>query len=133
MAESLITALMRSLLPGLILLQAAVVLAATAPENVPDPTRPPASLIAGSLVAAPSSGPGLQSIMISSGRRLAVIGGQTVQVGDKLGDARVVKIAEGEVVLNNGKELQTLKLFPGIEKRQESGSTTSASVRGRRQ
>jgi hypothetical protein len=36
---------------------------------------------------------------------------------DVIGDARVVKISESEVVLKSGSEIKTLKLFPGVEKR----------------
>ncbi|CAN5303672.1 hypothetical protein BH11PSE11_BH11PSE11_11320 [soil metagenome] len=87
-------------------------------ENLPDPTRPPPqamSLPAGSAVSA--AGPQLQSILIGPGRKTAIISGQSVSLGEKVGDAVVVKIADGEVVLRNGSDLQTLKLFPGIEKR----------------
>jgi MSHA biogenesis protein MshK len=43
-----------------------------------------------------------------------------VNLGEKFGDARVVKISESEVVLRNGSNLQTLKLFPGLEKQLNS-------------
>lgn len=89
--------------------------AMAAVENLPDPTRPPAS-IDGTVSAAPS-GPALQSVLVSSGRTIAIISGKTVKVGDKFGDADVVKISESEVVLRSGKRVQTLKLFPGLEKR----------------
>jgi len=106
---------------------------AMAAQSLPDPTRPPATLIVGATaVASAASGPTLQSVLISPGRKVAVISGQTVQVGGMVGDARVVRIAEGEVVLVRGGQSQTLKLFPGVEKRQ---AKSGASVReaGRRQ
>lgn len=92
---------------------------AAAAQSLPDPTRPP-----GSLATAPdaeavdgvSSAPLLQSVIISPGRRVAIIAGQTVKQGDKFGDAKVVRITENEVVLRNGDNVQTLKLFPNIEK-----------------
>lgn len=85
-----------------------------------DPTVPPA-VVAGDASAGDKaqpvpSGPVLQSVLISPTRVVAIINGQTVKVGDKYGEARVVRIAEGEVVLRNGNQLQTLKLFPDIEK-----------------
>ncbi|MGH8716745.1 MAG: hypothetical protein ACREUI_08515, partial [Burkholderiales bacterium] len=40
-----------------------------------------------------------------------------VKLGGKYGSARVVKISESGVVLNEGGSLQTLKLFPGVEKK----------------
>ncbi len=106
---------------GLLLLM----LAATpvgASEILRDPTRPPATFepVPEGTVSAPASGPVLQSVLISSGRRVAIISGQTVSLGEKFGEARVVKITESEVLLRSGTALQTLKLFPGIEKRPAS-------------
>lgn len=104
-------------------------------ENMPDPTRPPASLGVvqeGNAAAPVSSGPVLQSVLISPWRRIAIISGQTVAVGDKFGEARIVKISEGEVVLRNGNELQTLKLYPEIEKR-NTPSRDPAKADNRRQ
>lgn len=90
-------------------------------EALVDPTKPPAVLNqeaqpAGKAQPAGASGPVLQSILISPRRVVAIISGETVRPGDKYGDSRVVKIAEGEVVLRTGDQLQTLKLFPDIEK-----------------
>jgi len=59
-------------------------------------------------------------VLISPTRRVAVIDGQTVALGEKFGEARVVRIAEDEVVLRNGQDQQVLKLFPAIEKRRNS-------------
>lgn len=70
----------------------------------------------GGVSAAPASGPVLQSVLIAPGRRSAVIGGQLVVEGDLFGDAKVVRISEGEVLLSGPGGEQTLKLFPGIEK-----------------
>lgn len=86
-------------------------------EALRDPTRPPARLEAGTADdGAAASGPVLQSVLLSPQRRLAIISGQTLKVGDKFGEARLVKIGENEVVLRNGTSLQTLKLFPNVEK-----------------
>ena len=93
--------------------------AAGAADMLQDPTRPPAELSApqGNAGALVPSGPQLQSVRISAHRRSAIISGQRVKVGDKLGDARVVMITENEVVLKGGSGLQTLKLFPDVGKR----------------
>lgn len=105
-----------------------IVVPATAQALV-DPTRPPASL--GTEPAnsgqASQSGPVLQSVLISPRRKEAIISGQTVKLGDKVGEAKVVRIAEDEVVLRSGKELQTLKLFPNIEKRSTHSRAGSKS------
>lgn len=96
-----------------------------AAENLSDPTRPPASigLVEQGGAATEATGPVLQSVLISSGRRVAVISGQNVKLGEKFGDARVVRITESEVVLKTGKDTQTLKLFPDVEKRRVSNQT----------
>ncbi|WP_238482410.1 MSHA biogenesis protein MshK [Noviherbaspirillum aridicola] len=93
---------------------------ATHAQVLLDPTRPPAS-IPGQTPAdnAPSMSavPVLQSVIIGSGRREAVIDGHAVKLGDRVGDARVVRITETEVVLRSGKDTQILRLFPTLEKR----------------
>lgn len=125
MAESLMKAVMLAI--------SVAVAADAAAQTLPDPTRPPASLhAAASTVPSTPASPVLQSVLISPGRKVAVISGETVQVGDRVGDARVVRIAEGEVVLVRDGQPQTLKLFPGIEKRRtKSGAETREA--GRRQ
>ncbi len=89
-------------------------------ENLIDPTRPPVSMgsMAQETDAAFASQSKLQSVLISPGRRVAMVSGKTVRVGDTVGDMRVLKIGESEVVLGSGKSVQTLKLFPALEKRQ---------------
>ena len=47
----------------------------------------------------------------------AIISGETVSLGGMYGSARVVKISESGVVLNEGGSFQTLRLFPGVEKK----------------
>ncbi|MGQ0510909.1 MAG: hypothetical protein ACT4P9_09875 [Betaproteobacteria bacterium] len=83
-----------------------------------DPTQPPGATPGGtdSATGAPE-GPRLQSVLIAPNRRVAVIGGQTVPLGGMYGEFRVVRISEGEVVLQAGQERQTLKLYADVEKR----------------
>lgn len=90
---------------------------AAAAEALRDPTRPPAVLYAPDDGAGIATGPVLQSVLISPGRRTAVISGRSVKVGDRFDDNRVIRINETEVVLKTGSGLQTLKLFPDVEKR----------------
>lgn len=104
-----------------------------AAQSLPDPTRPPGALASASDVEATdgaASAPLLQSIIISAGRRLAIIAGHTVKPGDKFGDAKVVRITENEVVLRNGNDLQTLKLFPNIEKQPSPHHGANVKSRG---
>lgn len=93
---------------------AALAPALPAAPQVPDPTQPPSSgalediPLPGTDAVAP--GPGrLTAIVVSPTRRVAVIDGTPVRVGDEVGGARVIEIEplsvrlrgpEGEVVLS---------------------------------
>lgn len=101
-------------------------------QNLPDPTRPPASLgaVLDGAAAESNLGPRLQSVLIAPGRRVAIVSGQMVEVGGKVGEAKVVAISESEVVLKNGKDVQILKLFPDIEKHPASAAVKSRSRPG---
>ncbi len=85
-------------------------------QALTDPTRPPDALnpwLPGGAQAA--TGPVLQSVLISPGRKVAIINGQEVRLNGKFGNARVTRITETEVVLRDGKNIQKLKLFPAID------------------
>lgn len=84
-------------------------------QTLSDPTRPPNAPAAGPGDAGPV-GTQLQSVLISQGRRLAIINGNTVALGEMVGEAKVVKITETEVVLQKGNDKEVLTLYPGIEK-----------------
>ena len=85
-------------------------------QSLSDPTRPPgAGAWSGAQEEVPA-GKQLQSVLLSGGRKLAVIDGTMVPLGGMLGEARVIRITETEVVLKTGEETETLKLFPGVEK-----------------
>lgn len=85
-------------------------------QGLGDPTRPPNVMDAGGDVVE-AGGPVLQSVMISGTRRSAIIGGQLVGLGQKYGEAKLIRVAEGEVTLAQGNETTVLHLFPGIEKK----------------
>lgn len=123
MAEYLIAAARRMLTGGAFLASSLACTPLVAAEELADPTRPPASVMAGNNVVSQqtTAGPVLQSVLISPRRKEAIISGQTVKLGDSFGEAKVVRITENEVILRTGKELQTLKAFPGIGKQKTSG------------
>ena len=86
-------------------------------QTLGDPTRPPGAGAGWqSTEDAAPGGKQLQSVLLSGGRKLAVIDGNVVPLGGMLGEARVIRITETEVVLKTGEETETLKLFPGVEK-----------------
>lgn len=87
--------------------------------QVQDPTRPPDAFLTpggGGLAVAQESG--VQTIILRPrGRKsAAVINGQYVEVGGLVGDKRVVKITESEVVLNGESGREVIKVMPAIEK-----------------
>jgi MSHA biogenesis protein MshK len=90
-------------------------IAVSAQQIVIDPTRPAAGFAA---EAPEGAAPGnqLQSVMISPTRKAAIINGVTVRLGEKYGDAVLVRVAESEVVLRSGGVQQVLKLHPAVEK-----------------
>ena len=99
-------------------------------EDLPDPTRPPSSIAAasgtgGGRETAPSAG--LRTIIISDTRRAAIIDGKTVELGDRIGRARLVEVNTGSVVLQRGNTRQVLTLFPGVKITRNEMSATGTS------
>jgi MSHA biogenesis protein MshK len=88
-------------------------------QALADPMRPPAVPGPAPAEAAGDSAKAaarLQSVLISPGRRVAVIDGRVVQLGERVGDARLVAISESQVVLQRASGRETLKLNPVVEK-----------------
>lgn len=96
-------------------------------QALPDPTKPPAEVVSvpAGQVAAPKS-IGLQSIIISPARRAAIINGETVELGATLGDARLIEVSEGRVVLQGAQGRQVLTLFPGVVIRKKESTAQPA-------
>lgn len=104
------------LTPGLVF--AGMMCAATAvAQGLADPTRPPAALAAAENSAVATGGPVLQSVMMSPGRKVAMISGQVVALGGRYGSARLVRLTDSEAVLRDGTETIVLSLYPQVEKR----------------
>lgn len=105
-------------------------------DSLSDPTQPPAELQPESAGGVATSGPVLQSVVLSSGRKAAMISGQMVRVGEKFGDARLVRLSDREAVLRaaDGTE-QILNMYPGVEKklkRPVTGHVTKRPVKDTR-
>jgi len=82
-------------------------------QTVQDPTRPPAALLHPAAGGPGAAGPHLQSILIGrapGGRRVAVIDGETVRVGDRVAGARVIAIEAAAVQLQRGGKQERLTL-----------------------
>ncbi len=85
-------------------------------QGIPDPTRPPASMSSGaSGDAAAAVAPVLHSIKITPTEKSAIIGSETVRLGGRYGDARVIRITDSEVVLRSTAGIETLRLYPDID------------------
>lgn len=83
--------------------------------ELPDPTRLPA------IIGAPADkgqgknrAPALRSVILSKARRAAIIDGETVELGGRFGEAKLVEVNEGHVVLLGAQGRQVLALFPGV-------------------
>jgi MSHA biogenesis protein MshK len=108
-------------IPALLVFVLALPVSAAAQAMV-DPTRPPGGQSVESPQPQPTGDGGmtLQSVLISPSQKAAIISGVMVKLGEKYGDAVLVKVAESEVVLQSGAESQVLKLYPGVEKRESN-------------
>ena len=86
-----------------------------------DPTRPPSGIAempatVATKEAQPSAG--LQQIIRRAGAKpAAVINGQRVELGGRVGDARLAEVSEDFVVLHGASGRETLYLTPGIGKK----------------
>ena len=56
----------------------------------------------------------MQSIIISPQYRAAIINGETVSLGGKYGDSRLVEVRENSVVLQNAQGRRVMELFPKV-------------------
>ncbi|MCG2576770.1 hypothetical protein LZ012_07165 [Dechloromonas sp. XY25] len=85
-----------------------------------DPTRPPSNWVSPvDSVAQPGDGGGLrlQSVLMRQGSKpVAVIGGRTVVLGGKVGEATLVRLNEHEAVLQGADGVTHLYLTPDVQK-----------------
>lgn len=104
----------------------AVLPASAYPQALTDPMRPPAFDPA-STASVDAASSRLKSTLLSNGRRLAIIDGQTVPLGGRIGDATLVEITPTKVILRRGSETEALLLLPSAEKK-PSGRVAPASA-----
>ena len=100
---------------------ALLALASSALAQTADPTRPPANWLAPVDSAGQSvddkGGLHLQSVLLpQGGRPVAVIGGKTVPLGSKVGNATLVRLTEREAVLRGEDGVTHLYLTPDVQK-----------------
>jgi len=119
----------------LISLLAMALLSSSALADEADPTRPPAaylvnsSQVGGTPVEAVPPGR-LTSIVLpkrGGGQARAVIDGQLVRRGEKVGDSTLVRISETEVLLEGPGGKETLYLTPAVTKKPVTGKAMRPS------
>lgn len=103
-------------------------------QGLPDPTRPPAAVTA---LPDAKGGPtpetaSVQTIIQRQGARpAAVINGEYVELGGRVGDARVVRITDGAVTLRSDGSQEVLTLTPGIERTAAAGKAADGGKSGK--
>jgi hypothetical protein len=97
--------------------------AGSAAQALTDPTRPPLELMRGATedgtagATQPAAArPRVESILMSSARKGAIINGQYVALGGTYGKAKLVTITATEVTLKSDQGLEVLQLYPPMEK-----------------
>ncbi|HEY3325700.1 MAG TPA: hypothetical protein VGK14_00860 [Novimethylophilus sp.] len=88
-------------------------------DTLNDPTRPPSGMpVPGEAQPAANLGPVLQMVTISRHRKSATISGQQLLLGEKYGEAVLIRVADGEVSLRNvDGSLENLRMYAGVEKK----------------
>lgn len=86
-----------------------------------DPTRPPGTVLAPSApgtIPAEATDAGAQATIVrkGAGKSGALLNGQYVEVGSRVGEQRVVRVTESEIVLAGPKGRERIRLTPGVEK-----------------
>jgi MSHA biogenesis protein MshK len=97
-------------------------------QALSDPTRPPnTSGVTGAQGEGDAPTTVLQSVLISPGRKLAVINGAVVPLGGRVGEATLAAISESAVVLKYSDRTEVIKLLGGIERIPVTGTREKRS------
>jgi MSHA biogenesis protein MshK len=105
-----------------------------AADPLPDPTLPAIDLNSSGAGSAKDVVPdepvsrGLQSIIISPQYSAAIINGETVRLGDKSGDSRLVEVRESSVVLQNAQGRRVVELFPKVNIKKNEAAPQESRV-----
>jgi MSHA biogenesis protein MshK len=124
---------------GMVLCVLALAFGPAEAQTLRDPMRPPGASAPADAGAEAQGGEGqgasvrLQSILLSPGRKFAVINGQEVRLGGRVGDATLIAISETGVVLKRGDERQSVQLLPGVEKKPPAGAAVRRNKQGRQE
>lgn len=96
-------------------------------QSLPDPTRPPAGADGVPAAEVVPAGPRLQSVLRRQGMKpAAVIDGVFVELGGRVGEARLVRVREDAVELHGPGGRQVLFLTPNIAKEVPASASVGA-------
>lgn len=116
--------------PAIVAAAALLLSGGSAAQALVDPTRPPLELMRAAVAeaspGAPASAaprPRLESILLSSARKGAIINGQYVPLGGTYGKATLVNITATGVTLKTDQELDMLQLYPPMGKASVASGT----------
>lgn len=87
----------------------------TRAQDMRDPMRPPAA--SGIAPGATASASGLQAVITSPRRKLAVIDGAVVPLGAPVRDATLAGVSDSLAVLDKNGEREVLLMHPNIDKK----------------
>jgi MSHA biogenesis protein MshK len=86
-------------------------------QSMNDPMRPPDALASGRAQATAARASGLQAVITSPQRKLALIDGSVVPLGSRVRDATLSGVSDSLAVLSKNGERDVLLMHPGIDKR----------------
>lgn len=86
------------------------------------------SSVTGAAATAPALSAGLQSVILSSHKKAAIINGQEILLGEKVGEAKLVEINETCVVLMGAQGRQVLQMFPSVTTNKNEGACSKKTL-----
>jgi MSHA biogenesis protein MshK len=86
-------------------------------ETLTDPTRPPSSRTGGQHARSEEHFvANIRTVKTSKAGSIALVNGQIVKVGDVIGEARVTRITESEIVLvRSSGATERVRMHPGVD------------------
>ena len=110
----------------------ALLMPALATAQLTDPTRPPVQLstpVAEVEATGQVTSIGLQSVILKKeGRPAALINGELIELGGRVGEMKLVKVEEDSVILLGPEGRETLRLTPAAEKKQKIEQTSTKPI-----
>jgi MSHA biogenesis protein MshK len=94
-------------------------------QGLHDPMRPPGVPAAGAAAQSAAANRGLQAVITSPGRKLAVIDGAVVPLGAGVRDGTLTGLSDSVAVLNKKGERDVLLMHPNIDKRPARPAATT--------